>query len=57
MRFYRARTRRGLTQAGAAQALGVSLPTVARWETAVSEPRGLVRRHVDAWIRKAMEGK
>ena len=49
--FYLARIRRDLTQAEAATELGASLSTIARWETAVMEPRGTTRKFVERWMK------
>ena len=49
--FFQARSKRGLTQAQAAEELGVALSTVARWETGAMEPRGTARKYVGLWMR------
>lgn len=50
--FRAARAARGMTQAQAAEDLGVGRVTVARWETGSHRPEGLARRFVVAWIKK-----
>ena len=45
-----------MTQKQAAEQLGVSLPTVGRWEIGEFEPRGLAGKFVDQWIKRAMQG-
>ncbi len=52
-RFHRARTALGLSQQAAADALGVAVSSIKRWETNLCEPEGLARRYVDAWIARA----
>lgn len=52
-RFRAARHALGLSQAGAAEALGVARVTVARWETGAFSPSGLSRRFVEQWIARA----
>ncbi len=56
LRFYRARKARGLSQVEAAEALGVALSTVARWETGFTEPGGLARRYVEGWMKGGSDG-
>jgi len=52
-RFRAARIRRGLTQQQTADALGVHIVSVARYETGVMVPRGPGLRFVEAWIAEA----
>ena len=52
-RFRIARHALGLSQEGAAESLGVSRVTVARWETGDKEPAGLARKFVESWIARA----
>ncbi|MCI0587261.1 MAG: helix-turn-helix domain-containing protein [Planctomycetes bacterium] len=40
----------GLSQSAAAEALGVHLTTLARWELGTA-PKGLYRELVDRWLR------
>jgi DNA-binding transcriptional regulator YiaG len=56
LRFHRARKARGLSQVQAAEALGVALSTVARWEVGFTEPEGLARRYVEGWIKGGSHG-
>lgn len=51
-RFRALRVSRGLSQAEAAEALGVHLVTVSRWEVGMRTPRGLALRAVEAWMKK-----
>ena len=52
-RFRAARIRRGMTQRQAADALGVHIVSVARYETGVMVPRGPGLRFIEAWIAEA----
>lgn len=51
--FQEARRSKGLTQLELSKLLGVSVPTVARWESTgdnASVPRGYNRRAIDEWM-------
>jgi putative transcriptional regulator len=45
------RTARGLSQSGAAAALGVSLRTLQEWEQGRRTPCGLARTHLDQLLQ------
>ncbi len=53
-RLRKARTKLALTQEEAADALGVSPVTMARWETGSSRPIGPGRRYVEQWVAAAL---
>lgn len=48
----RARTSCGMTQAQAAEAVGVTLRTWHRWEHGQSAPKGLQARALAAWVNE-----
>jgi transcriptional regulator with XRE-family HTH domain len=50
----RARIRRGLSQTDAAAEAGVARSAWAAWELG-TEPRGLYRRALEAWLREGRE--
>jgi DNA-binding XRE family transcriptional regulator len=52
LRYVRAELR--LNQDRAADAIGVSRVTLARWETGSHQPRGLALRFVEQWIDTAL---
>lgn len=43
-----------MNQEGAAEAIGVSRVTLARWETGSHRPRGPAVRFVEIWIARAL---
>ena len=50
-----ARAARGLSQAQAAEDLGIGQPVLARWESGSHKPTGLARRYLlEVWIPKAL---
>jgi DNA-binding transcriptional regulator YiaG len=49
-----ARKALGLSQVTAAEALRVSLPTIARWEAGYMRPRGPALAFVEAWIAESL---
>ena len=53
-RLRQARNAMKVTQAKAAEAIGVSHVTVARWETGSHRPRGPAARYVGMWIAAAL---
>lgn len=53
-RLRAARREVAVTQAKAADLIGVDRVTVARWETGSSSPRGAARRFVELWIAAAL---
>ena len=48
-----ARATRGLSQAAAAESIGVHRVTLSKWETGEHRPKGLVLRLVKAWIKES----
>lgn len=50
-----ARARRGMTQAQAAEALGLAWTTLARYETGSRVPRGPARRWIEQWIAEGAD--
>jgi DNA-binding XRE family transcriptional regulator len=55
-RLRAARAASGLSQEGAAEAIGVHRVTIASWETGERRPVGVVARVVEAWIKSAKGG-
>jgi DNA-binding transcriptional regulator YiaG len=53
-RIRQARTARSLNQDRAAEAIGVSRVTLARWETGSHRPRGPALRFVELWVAAAL---
>ena len=49
-RLRKAREARGMTQAEAAESLGVHWVTFSRWETGANQPKGLALKAAEAWI-------
>jgi len=56
-RLRQARTALSLNQDRAAEAIGVSRVTLARWETGSHRPRGIAMRFVELWAAHALGEK
>ena len=53
-----ARAARALTQAAAAEELGIVQPVLAAWESGARRPSGLALRYlVEVWIPRSLEGR
>ena len=50
------RKKLGISQEGLARRLGVSLPTVARWEHYKAKPSGLAREKIEKFIEEVQRG-
>lgn len=55
-RLTAARKARGHSQEAAAHAIGVTLATLARWESGISCPTGLSVAAIEAYVAHANEG-